>query len=64
MSSKAGTETIHLPEARAMLDRGGDDRLAGLVPALDRRVAEGRRFSDASLLARGSDAPLAGMRDG
>ena len=39
-----------LPEARAMLDRGCAMRLAGIVPALDRMVAQGHQFSDASLL--------------
>ena len=39
-----------LPEALAMLNRGSTAELAGIVPALDRMVAEGRQFSDAVLL--------------
>ena len=40
-----------LPEARAMLGSGCSARLAGVVRALDRFVAEGRKFSDPAVLA-------------
>jgi poly(A) polymerase len=40
-----------LPEAKAMLGSGCTARLAGVVRALDRLVAEGRQFSDSLVLA-------------